>query len=257
MPYSLKLLLIGLLTFPTCFFILLLAPFDRLGRLAYNVSQSWAWMVLKLGGIRLKVQGLGGLDSNRQYIFIANHQSYMDIPALVRALPRFQLRWIAKKELLWVPLFGLVIWTAKHIIVDRTNLSKGMISLRKASERIKKGISVVIFPEGTRSRHGDLLPFKRGGFLLALKAQTPIVPVTINGSGAILPREDWRIKSGEIEIVVGEPVPVDQYRAGNLQHLLNRVRAEIESRSHRQADSKGDGSNCGEALLPAQARVER
>ncbi len=252
MPYSLKLLLIGLLTIPTCFIILLLAPFDHYGKLGYSISRFWASALLKLSGIRLRVQGLEKLDSTRHYIFIANHQSYIDIPALVHALPLFQLRWIAKKEILWVPLFGWVLWTTKHIIVDRSNLSKAMTSLRKARDRIKKGISVVVFPEGTRSRHGKLLPFKRGGFLLAIKTQTPIVPITINGSGTILPREDWRVRSGEIEVVVSEPVPIDPVHSEKLKPLLTRVRAEMETHLLRRADSSGSESNSPVALLPAR-----
>ncbi len=252
MPYSLKLLLFSLLTTSACLVILPLAPFDRDGILAYRISRFWAWGILKLCGIRLVVQGLEGLDPNRQYIFIANHQSYIDIPVLVQALSQFQLRWIAKKELFWVPLFGWVLWSSKHIIVDRSSLSRAMNSLSKARERIEKGISVVVFPEGTRSHHGDLLPFKRGGFLLAFKSQTPIVPVTIKGSGAVWSRGDWRIRSGEIEIVMGKPVSVDRYRAEDLKLLLNRVRAEIESHSHPQTDSLSNRSNS--FRTPAQHR---
>ena len=252
MPYSLKLLLFSLLTTSACLVILPLAPFDRDGILAYRISRFWAWGILKLCGIRLVVQGLEGLDPNRQYIFIANHQSYIDIPVLVQALSQFQLRWIAKKELFWVPLFGWVLWSSKHIIVDRSSLSRAMNSLSRARERIEKGISVVVFPEGTRSHHGDLLPFKRGGFLLAFKSQTPIVPVTIKGSGAVWSRGDWRIRSGEIEIVMGKPVSVDRYRAQDLKLLLNRVRAEIESHSHPQTDSLSNRSNS--FRTPAQHR---
>ena len=252
MPYSLKLLLFSLLTTSACLVILPLAPFDRDGILAYRISRFWAWGILKLCGIRLVVQGLEGLDPNRQYIFIANHQSYIDIPALVQALSQFQLRWIAKKELFWVPLFGWVLWSSKHIIVDRSSLSRAMNSLSRARERIEKGISVVVFPEGTRSRHGDLLPFKRGGFLLAFKSQTPIVPVTIKGSGVVWSRGDWRIRSGEIAIVMGKPVSVDRYRAQDLKLLVNRVRAEIESHSHPQTDSLSNRSNS--FRTPAQHR---
>ncbi|MCZ6449645.1 MAG: lysophospholipid acyltransferase family protein [Deltaproteobacteria bacterium] len=252
MPYSLKLLLFSLLTTSACLVILPLAPFDRDGILAYRISRFWAWGILKLCGIRLVVQGLEGLDPNRQYIFIANHQSYIDIPVLVQALSQFQLRWIAKKELFWVPLFGWVLWSSKHIIVDRSSLSRAMNSLSRARERIEKGISVVVFPEGTRSRHGDLLPFKRGGFLLAFKSQTPIVPVTIKGSGVVWSRGDWRIRSGEIAIVMGKPVSVDRYRAQDLKLLVNRVRAEIESHSHPQTDSLSNRSNS--FRTPAQHR---
>ena len=252
MPYSLKLLLFSLLTTSACLVILPLAPFDRDGILAYRISRFWAWGILKLCGIRLVVQGLEGLDPNRQYIFIANHQSYIDIPVLVQALSQFQLRWIAKKELFWVPLFGWVLWSSKHIIVDRSSLSRAMNSLSRARERIEKGISVVVFPEGTRSRHGDLLPFKRGGFLLAFKSQTPIFPVTIKGSGVVWSRGDWRIRSGEIAIVMGKPVSVDRYRAQDLKLLVNRVRAEIESHSHPQTDSLSNRSNS--FRTPAQHR---
>ncbi len=252
MPYSLKLLLFSLLTTSACLVILPLAPFDRDGILAYRISRFWAWGILKLCGIRLVVQGLEGLDPNRQYIFIANHQSYIDIPVLVQALSQFQLRWIAKKELFWVPLFGWVLWSSKHIIVDRSSLSRAMNSLSRARERIEKGISVVVFPEGTRSHHGSLLPFKRGGFLLAFKSQTPIVPVTIKGSGVVWSRGDWRIRSGEIAIVMGKPVSVDRYRAQDLKLLVNRVRAEIESHSHPQTDSLSNRSNS--FRTPAQHR---
>jgi len=252
MPYSLKLLLFSLLTTSACLVILPLAPFDRNGILAYRISRFWAWGILKLCGIRLAVQGLEGLDPNRQYIFIANHQSYIDIPVLVHALSQYQLRWIAKKELFWIPLFGWILWTSKHIIVDRSSLSKAMNSLSKARERIEKGISVVVFPEGTRSPHGDLLPFKRGGFLLAFKSQTAIVPVTLKGSGAVWSRGNWRIRSGEIAIVMGKPVSVDRYRAGDLKLLVNRVRAEIESHSHPQTDSLSNRSNS--FRTPAQHR---
>jgi len=229
MPYSLKLLLIGLLTILTGLAVIVSAPFDRTGKLAYRLSTLWTWGIFKIGGIRVKVRGLEGLNPRRPYVFIANHQSYIDIPVLIKALPGFQLRWIAKKELLRVPLFGWAMWSAKHIIVDRFNLSKAKASLKKAEQRIREGLSVVIFPEGTRSSDGKLLPFKRGGFVLAVKTRTPVAPVTIAGSGAVLPRGDWRIREGEIEVVVSEPVAVDPYRAGHTRELVSRVRSEMEA----------------------------
>lgn len=255
MPFSLKLLLIGLLCLLTGIVVISLAPFDRNGRVAYRIISLWTWAVLKIGGIRVKVQGLERLDPSRNYIFIVNHQSYIDIPTLVQALPPFQLRWIAKKELLWVPVFGWALWSAKNIIVDRSNLSKATSSLRKAEQRIRAGVSVVIFPEGSRSSGGELRSFKRGGFVLAIKSQTPIVPVTISGSGAILPRGDWRIRKGEIEVFVSEPVGVDQYRVGNLKSLLTRVRNEVESHSRRHAQQDGDRSSEVQAMVSVSGLV--
>jgi 1-acyl-sn-glycerol-3-phosphate acyltransferase len=257
MPYSLKLLLIGLLTLPIGTLVICLAPFDRDGRLAYHICRFWSWGILKVGGIRLKVQGLEGLDPNRSYIFVANHQSYVDIPTLMHGLPGFQLRWIAKRELLWVPIFGWAMWSSKHVIVDRQNLSKARLSLRKAKEMIHRGISMVIFPEGTRGLAGELLPFKRGGFLLAIQTHVPVVPVTIGGSGAVLPKEDWRIQGGEIEVIVREPIPADQYRVEDLKHLMTRVREEIERPTHQQAASASDPPNHTEAIFPARTPLER
>lgn len=253
MRYSLKLLLIILVTFPISLLVFFLGLLEYKGKLAYGISRLWTWAILKIGGIRLKVQGLDRLDPSRQYIFMANHQSNIDIPVLVQSLTDFQLRWVAKKELLFVPLFGWALWASRHIVVDRSNRSQAMASLRKAKEKIEGGMSVVLFPEGTRSVHGELLPFKRGGFVLAVKTQTPIVPVTINGSGTILPKGDWRIRGGEIEVIVSEPVPLDQYHQGNLGNLLSQVRGIMESHSRGQADSFSDGSNGVHALVSAEA----
>jgi 1-acyl-sn-glycerol-3-phosphate acyltransferase len=229
MIYFLKLFLVGLFTLPLSFLIVLASPFSRIGKPADAVARLWAWTILRIGGIRLKVRGLDRLEPGRHYIFIANHQSYLDIPVLVKSLPRFQLRWIAKKELGYIPFFGWALWAGGHILVDRSDRASAMASFRKAKERIAKGVSVVIFPEGTRSSGGHMMPFKRGGFLLAAQTKTPIVPVTINGSWAVLPREDWRLKSGEIEVVVDEPIPIEKYDGKEINVLVKRVHDMIES----------------------------
>lgn len=257
MAYSLKLLLIILITLPVSLAIILLGPFDPLGKRSYRISRLWTWGILKAGGIRVRVKGLERLDPSRQYIFMANHQSNIDIPVLVRSLSQFQLRWVAKKELLFVPLFGWAMWASKHIVVDRTNRSQAMASLRKAKERIEGGISVVLFPEGTRSADGQLLPFKSGGFILAVKTQTPIVPIAINGSGALLPRGDWRIRGGEVEVVVSEPIVLDRYRGGGIRSLLSRVRAVVESQLQRGGYTAADGAERVHSPTAAEARAER
>jgi 1-acyl-sn-glycerol-3-phosphate acyltransferase len=247
MPYSLKLSLIGLLSTATGIVLIALGPFDRTGRLANRFVTYWAWGILKIGGIRISVHGLERLDPHRHYIFIANHQSYIDIPTMIQALPGFQLRWIAKKELLRIPIFGWAMWSAKHIVVDRFNLAKARASLRKAQKRIKEGVSVVIFPEGTRSSHRELLPFKKGGFVLALKTQVPVVPVTIIGSANIWPRSDWRVKKGKIDVIVSEPKSMNQYRVGNIQELTKSVRTEIESQRQSPLPFPGDSTTDAQA----------
>lgn len=253
MLYGIKLLLIVLITLPLGAAILCVGPFDKTGRWAYAVSRLWSWSILKIGGVRLSARGLDRLDAGRPYIFMANHQSLIDIPVLVGSFPRFQLRWVAKKELLYIPLFGWALWASRHITVDRADYSTAARSLRKAKEKIESGISVVIFPEGTRSLSGELLPFKKGGFLLAVKTKTPIVPVTINGSRAVLLRKDWRIRAGEVEVVVGDPIPVDSVHPADLQGLLTRVREIIEAGLRRPAAPTDRSPAAAQALAPAES----
>jgi 1-acyl-sn-glycerol-3-phosphate acyltransferase len=235
MSYGLKLLVIFLVTVPAALLIILLGPFDPYGKHVQRITSLWTKMILTVGGVALNVKGLSQIDPKRQYVFMANHQSNIDIPVLIQSLPAFRLRWIAKKELLWVPFFGWAMWAAKHITVDRSDRFNALGSLKKAKERMKDGVSLVVFPEGTRGREGDLLPFKRGGFLLAVKTGTPIVPVTINGSGAILPKGDWRIRRGQIEVIVSPPVSVAHYQPGTLRALSAHIRELMENNLQRES----------------------
>jgi 1-acyl-sn-glycerol-3-phosphate acyltransferase len=244
MLYGLKLLVICMVTVPAAFLIVLLGLFDRHGTCAYGISRLWAWMVLAIGGVVVKVNGLSRIDPKRQYVFMVNHQSNIDIPVLMQSLPAFQLRWVAKRELLWVPLFGWAMWAAKHITVDRSNRFDALGGLKKARERMKSGVSLVFFPEGTRSSDGNLLPFKRGGFLLAVKTQTPIVPITISGSGTILTKGDWRVRRGKIEVTISAPVSVEDYRPGTLRALSTQVQELIEK--PLRATSQLGAPNSGE-----------
>ncbi len=224
MSYVLKLFAIGMITVPAALLTIVIGLFDPHGKRAYLISRIWSWTILKACGISLRVTGLNHIDPKQQYVFIANHQSNIDIPVLIQSLLGFQLRWLAKKELLWVPLFGWAMWAAKHVTVNRSIRSDALKSLKKATERIANGVSLVFFPEGTRSPDGHLLPFKRGGVWLAVKTQTPLVPITINGSGALLSKNDWRIRSGEIEVTVGKPLLAQNSHRGSLLAVSNQLR---------------------------------
>ena len=224
MLYGLKLVALGAVTVPASLLTVLFGLFDSHGKYANLISRFWSWLILTVGGVSLRVNGLSDLDPRRQYVFMVNHQSNIDIPVLLYGLSGFQLRWLAKKEMLWVPFLGWAMWAARHIAVDRGDRNDALRSLKKAQERMAGGISIVFFPEGTRSSDGTLLPFKRGGFLLAVKTQTPIVPVTINGSGKILAKGEWRVRPGEIRVTVGSPVSVEGDGAKNLRALSARVR---------------------------------
>jgi 1-acyl-sn-glycerol-3-phosphate acyltransferase len=256
MLYFLKLVVIIGVTLPATIMTILIGLFDRYGKRVYGIARLWTWMVLTVGGVSLKVKGASKIDPKRQYIFMVNHQSNIDIPVLIRSLAPFQLRWIAKKELLWVPLFGWAMWASKHITVNRSNRSDALSSIKKAKERMQSGISVVVFPEGTRSTDGKLNPFKRGGFLLAVKTQTPIVPVTINGSGLILPKGDWRIRRGEVEVTVGGPISVEACRPGTLRALTAQVQELVRKNLRPASDSAIESARAGKTIPAANSAIE-
>jgi 1-acyl-sn-glycerol-3-phosphate acyltransferase len=227
MFYALQLAVIAAVTVPLATLTILVGLVDRHGKFVYRINQFWTWVILRVGAIAVRVQGLENVDPKRSYVFMVNHQSNIDIPVLIQSLRAFQLRWIAKKELLRVPFFGWAMWATKHIVVDRSDPLDAVRSLARAKERISAGLSVVVFPEGTRSRDGRLLRFKKGGFLLAVETQTTIVPITINGSANVLPAGAWRLRPGTIEVIVEKPVPIDGFRPGNLRLLSDQVRNRI------------------------------
>lgn len=230
MLYYFHLSFIALLTVLLSLLTIGCGVFETHGRRAYRINQFWTWIVLRVTGIKLKVEGLENIDPQRQYVFIANHQSNVDIPVLVQALSEFQLRWIAKKELLRVPFFGWALWATKHVMIDRSDPQDAVKGLTRAKARLDAGISLVIYPEGTRSRDGRLQRFKKGGFLLAVQANTPIVPITVNGSAKLLPAGAWRLRPGTIDITIDKPVSVAGFRPGNLRLLVNQVHATIDAR---------------------------
>jgi 1-acyl-sn-glycerol-3-phosphate acyltransferase len=120
------------------------------------------------------------------------------------------------------------MWASRHITIDRADPLAAIKSLKRAKERMAAGISIVVFPEGTRSRDGKLLRFKKGGFLLATQSNRPIVPVTINGSRQVLPAGAWQLRGGTVEVIISEPIAVDGFGPGTLRHLSNQVRQAIE-----------------------------
>jgi len=177
--------------------------------------------------------GAERLTPGRSYIFAANHQSQFDIFALQGYLG-FDFRWMAKLELFKIPIFGPAMRMAGYIPVDRAHGRKAIKSLDEAAARIAGGTSVLIFPEGTRSPDGRLLPFKAGAMVLAIKAGVPLVPVAIVGTHQILPKGKLLFKPGRVEIRVGEPIETRNYslkQKQELAELLQEKVAELQARS--------------------------
>lgn len=199
---------------------------DRSGEAMLWFTRAYMRAVLRVCRIRVQVEGLENLPRHQPMVLMPNHQSVFDIPALVAVLP-VSWRFVAKKELLWVPVLGWALFVAGHVIVDRQNRERSARSLREAGERIRRGTSVIIYPEGTRSPTGELQPFKSGGFHLAIESQVPVVPVSISGSHRVLPKRSLRIESGPIKVVFGRPIPTRGFTLDDREKLKDRVRDAI------------------------------
>jgi 1-acyl-sn-glycerol-3-phosphate acyltransferase len=165
----------------------------------------WARCICRAAGVRVTVELAEELDPSRPYIFAANHQSQFDIFVLQGFLG-VDFRWLAKKELFRVPIWGPAMRRAGYIAIDRSHGRKAMKSLVEAAEKIGAGTSVIIFPEGTRSRDGRMHDFKAGAMVLAIKAGVPIVPVAIRGTYEILPKGRLLMKPGRVRVCVGRPI---------------------------------------------------
>jgi 1-acyl-sn-glycerol-3-phosphate acyltransferase len=200
--------------------------FDATGRTAHACARFWSRGLLWAARIRLAVEGLDQVPLDGPVIYMGNHQGNFDINALSLAIPR-QFSWIAKEELFRYPIFGAAMRRAGYIPLDRSDGRKALKSIKLAAERIASGTSVVIFPEGTRTLDGSLLPFKRGAFILAGKAGVPIVPFTINGSMAINPRNRMELYPGTIKVSFSAPIAT----AGMPEaELMARVREAIAAK---------------------------
>jgi 1-acyl-sn-glycerol-3-phosphate acyltransferase len=199
----------------------------------------WVWSrpIFWIAGARLQVDPLPDVDWKRPHIYAMNHQSTFDIPAAFAVLPA-NLRFVAKHSLLYVPFLGWYMWITGMIFVNRSSRSRAVASLQRAGERIRGGANILVFPEGTRSRDGRILPFKKGPFALALEARVPIIPVAIEASGAVLPANAWTISPGTIRMKVGRPIPTEGRPEEDREGLAREVREAI-IRLHREIGGRG------------------
>lgn len=190
------------------------------------MARKWAKLNLLTAGVRVTRSGGEKLDPEAPYIFAGNHASQYDIFVLEGYLGH-NFRWMAKKELFRVFLWGAAMRAAGYISVDRSHGREALKSLAEAARRIAGGTSVVVFPEGTRTRDGSLGPFKAGAMQLAIKAGVPIVPVALRGTYAILPKGRLLVRPGRVHVSVGEPIDVSSFKQKDKHELADRVRGEI------------------------------
>ena len=219
--------LIGLYTIIIGIPIIAASFFDG-GRTMMALGRVWVRWILATFRVRVDVVGLENVPTHAPIIFMSNHQSLADIAAIVSTLPdSVKWRFVAKRELVRVPIFGQALVASGHIIIDRGNRERAVESLHRAAERIRAGVSVIVFPEGTRSPEGHLRQFKSGPFHLAIEAQVPIIPVTVSGSQRITPKGRLRVDAGRVKIAYGKPIPTRGVVIADRKRLAMRVRDAI------------------------------
>lgn len=210
----------------------------------------WCKAVLATFGADVAVVGLDRFDHGRDYVMASNHVSLADAPAIVAHAPQ-KVRFVAKKSLFYVPIWGQALWAAGNIAVDRAKTGSATRRLAAMSRKVGHGISVLFFPEGTRSPDGKLLPFKKGAAVMAIQSRVPLLPIAVAGTQEILPKHTLRIRPGVIGLAFGRPIEVAGATMRDRDALTARLRAAIEelieeaeaARRMRMAERGGRGAS--------------
>ena len=212
--------------------------FSRRGYFAHWCARTWSSLILKTTGVRVRVDGLDRLEPGRTYVFVSNHQSIYDIPVLFWALP-FQLRIIAKESLGTFPFLGWHLRRTGHMLVDRRHPAPKEI-FGWASNLMSQGLSLIVFPEGTRSPDGCVRRFKGGSFYLALEAGLPIVPLSIVGSRHVMLKGRLATYPGNVTLVVHEPIETASMSSADAKAFGERVRQIIKPAAESDCGSVAD-----------------
>ena len=203
--------------------VIVAAFFSKKGHGPHLVARAWARSILWVSRVKVEVNGLENLPLDAPCILMPIHQSNFDIPVLLGRLP-IQFRWLAKAELFKIPIFGRGMRGCGYISIDRSNRKSAFRSLADAAQRIRDGASVLIFPEGTRSRDGEIGAFKKGGFVLTVDAGVPIVPIIIYGTRAIMPKGSFLLKPGDAYMEILPPIASSGYTRETKDQLIMDIR---------------------------------
>lgn len=206
----------------------LLFPFDKKRKIIHAQCFWWASAVIRLNPYwHIKVSGLENIDKNRTYVVVANHQSLADIVIMYKT--RMQFKWVAKESLFKIPFIGWCLSLSKHIKLERGDFGSIKKVYREAANWLRKDMSVVFFPEGTRSKTGKMGEFQNGAFKLAIKEKKPILPVAICGTGDAIPKGSWFFKTGVVgELTVLPPIETQHLQAGDFLSLKDSVYKKLE-----------------------------
>jgi len=216
-------------------FLILFAPFAMLwvvvtgnAHIYYALGRFCVRVAGVMAGVRVRLSGGEKVSAGETYLFLSNHQSNADIPVLTHIIDR-DYRALMKKELMRLPILSTVLKHAKFVVVDRADPNKAHASIDRGADLLRHGFSFIAFPEGTRSRNGKLGEFKKGVFMMAIKSQRPIVPITIINSNGIQPAGTYRIRPGSVDVVVHDPIPTEALRPEDRERLMQLTRAAIAS----------------------------
>ena len=201
--------------------------FEPKGRFIGWLARVYSRILLWASGVKYCVSGLEKLDRNSHYIFASNHESAFDIPLILGGLP-FHIVSLAKRELKKIPILGWAMIVARHVFIDRFNKKRAVESLEKVkSSLLKNPRSLMIFPEGTRSKDGQVHQFKKGGLAIALEIGMDVVPLAVCGTGAIVAKKSFRLNRGEVELKVGEPIRPAEWEGSSKNEFANHVRRQV------------------------------
>lgn len=226
--FLIKTIGLALITLGDSLIVLFRVTFNSKKYSFYEHSRKWSRRILNFSGIKLNIIGLENVDKNQTYIFISNHCSLLDIPVLFLTIP-VNSRIIYKKELEKIPIFGYMLKKSPLISVQREDPRKAFDSIQQSLESIKEDISVIIFPEGTRSPSGELGEFRRGAFNLATRSGKLIIPITIIGTNKIIPKGKFRINSGVVTVIFNPPLkPPENPTAREEKEMMRAIRSIIE-----------------------------
>lgn len=192
----------------------------------YRIGMKLAVTGVRLAGVEIETRGLENLQPSRNYIFMSNHVSNLDPPVFVPAIPG-RCSVLIKKEVFRLPILGGLLRMAEMVPVDRSNREAAIESVRAAAEVLRRGLNMVIFPEGTRSPDGRLLPFKKGPFHMAIEAGVAVIPVTLLGTAECWPKGTWAIRSGKATVIFHPPIESSGF--ADREELMAAVRQSIAS----------------------------
>jgi len=205
---------------------LLSSLFDGSGRVQHWFARLWARMILKTGSIPIQVEGLENIDPSRPVVYAANHLSALDIPVLYATIPG-QFRIMAKRELFRYPVLGWHLKRSGQIPIVFGDAHASVGSLKRAGRALRKGLPLMVFPEGGRSATGQLQPFMGGAFFAAIAEQVPVVPIAIVGTYEMLPMNSFHVLPGAVHLIVGQPIPTTGMRLRDMDKLAAQVREPI------------------------------